>query len=534
PALHAIAEELGDLPLALHLAGSFLARYAQSPFGQPSAYLEQLGRGDLLAHPSLQGKGSEISPTDHEAHVARTFGLSFERLAPADPTDALARKLLARAAYFAPGEPIPRALLLATLRIDEEDINAALAAEDALNRLLDLGLLESGENGRLALHRLVVAFALGEEGEDAAREAVEQTLFEEADRLNEAGYPAPLLAWQPHLRAVTDAASSREDPLAAELCNEMGYHLRMIGDLAGARPYYERAQGIREKVLGPEHPHTARSLNNLGALLDSQGDFVGAQPYYERGLAIAEKVLGPEHQDTATALDNLGFVLGNQGNWTAARPYHERALAIREKVLGPEHRDTAVSLNNLGFLLQIQGDFAGARPYYERALAIREKVLGPEHPDTALSLNNLGVLLQSQGDFAGARPYYERALAIREKVLGPEHPDTALSLNNLGSLLRDQGDLREAQPCLERAVRILEARLGPNHPNTKTARANLQRCEKELRVTEDPVLQALKSAPADDEPDDDDVDGGLTEARREAREEQGISHEEAKRKLGLT
>ena len=54
-----------------------------------------------------------------------------------------------------------------------------------------------------------------------------------------------------------------------------------------------------------------------------------------------------------------------------------------------------------------------------------------------------------------------------------------------------------------------------------------------LRATADPVLQALLSAPVDDEPDEDDFDGGLTEARREARNGKGLSHEEAKRELGI-
>jgi hypothetical protein len=54
-----------------------------------------------------------------------------------------------------------------------------------------------------------------------------------------------------------------------------------------------------------------------------------------------------------------------------------------------------------------------------------------------------------------------------------------------------------------------------------------------LQATADPVFQALLSAPVDDEPDDDDFDGGLTEARREARDGKGLSHEEAKRELGL-
>ena len=389
-ALDGIAETLGDLPLALHLAGSFLARYKDASFGQPAAYLEQLRRGDLLTHPSLQGKGSEISPTGHEAHVARTFALGYERLDPADPIDALARKLLARAAHFASGEPIPRPLLLATLRLAEGEADAFLSVEDALDRLIGLGLLESGEGGWLVLHRLVAAFARGrgEEG-DEARESVEEALLEEADRLNNAGYPELLLAWQPHLRAVIEAAWEGENPTFGGLCNTLGFHLWMIGDFAGAFLYYERALAIREKLLGPEHPDTAQSLNNLGALLRAQSDLAGARPYYERALAIGEKVLGPEHPDTATSLANLGVLLRAQGDLTGARPYIEQALAIREKLLGPEHPDTARSLNSLGILLQDQGDLGGARPYYEQALAIWEKRLGPNHPDTKIVRENL-------------------------------------------------------------------------------------------------------------------------------------------------
>jgi len=67
----------------------------------------------------------------------------------------------------------------------------------------------------------------------------------------QAGYPAPLVAWQSHLRFVVDEARQREDERAALLCNELGYHLRMIGDYSGARPYYERALAIHEKVLAP-------------------------------------------------------------------------------------------------------------------------------------------------------------------------------------------------------------------------------------------------------------------------------------------
>lgn len=55
-----------------------------------------------------------------------------------------------------------------------------------------------------------------------------------------------------------------------------------------------------------------------------------------------------------------------------------------------------------------------------------------------------------------------------------------------------------------------------------------------LKVTEDPVLRALLTAPPDDEPDDDDFDGGLTEARRQVRDGELLDHEEVKRDLGLS
>jgi tetratricopeptide (TPR) repeat protein len=471
-AAEAIAAEVGDLPLALHLAGSFLAAYRHAV--PPVQYLAQLRDRALLAHPSLQGRGAEWSPTGHELHVARTFALSYKQLDAADDTDALALQLLGRAACFAAGTPIPRPLLLLTITLPDDDPDAPLRVEDALHRLAGLGLLETEADGALWLHRLVAAFVVGAAPDDGAREAVEKALWREASRLNKTGYPAPLLAWQSHLRAVTEAAMKREDERAARLCNELGGHLNTVGDYAGARPYYERALAIRRNVLRAEHPDTAVSLNNLGGLLYAMGDYAGARPYLERALAINEKVFGAAHPYTAESLNNLGGLLDSMGDYAGARPYYERALAICEKKLVTEHPLAATSLNNLGFLLYGMGDYVGARPYLERALAIWEKRLGAEHPDTAVSLNNLGELLQTMGDYVEAWSYVEGALVIREKVLGAEHPDTAQSLNNLGGLLQAMGNYAGARLYYERALAIWEKRLGAEHPNTKTARDNLQ------------------------------------------------------------
>ena len=92
------------------------------------------------------------SPTGHEQDVARTFALSIDQLDVADVVDALAIALLNRAAHFAPGEPIPRDLLLSTAPAQTDDAEAALQLEDALQRLTDLGMLE------LDVHRSTVDY----------------------------------------------------------------------------------------------------------------------------------------------------------------------------------------------------------------------------------------------------------------------------------------------------------------------------------------------------------------------------------------
>ena len=54
--LNSIAHELGDLPLALHLAGNYLTLYRQEI--SPAKYLGYLRQSGLLKHRSLQGGGS--------------------------------------------------------------------------------------------------------------------------------------------------------------------------------------------------------------------------------------------------------------------------------------------------------------------------------------------------------------------------------------------------------------------------------------------------------------------------------------------
>ena len=353
PALDAIAVEVGDLPLALHLAGSFLETYRDSPtFGNPTDFLAELRDQRILDHDALKGIDVTPSSTNHDLHVARTFALSYNRLDASDLVDALALRLLARAAYLAPGEPIPRDLLLATLEIAEDDRQGLRQAEKGLLRLMALGLLDTETTGALVLHRLLHAFVGDVADDPEAQGAVEDALISAAYQRNMTGYPTAMQPIAAHLRYATDRTAGRDDERAATLCSHLAYHLEKVGDYAAARPLCERALAITEQALGPRHPDTATSLNNLAYLFSSVGDYAAARPLYERALAIREPALGPSHPSTATSLNNLAVNYAYQKQFKIAADLMRRALAIRVQRLGPDHPDTQSAQQSLAAIEQ--------------------------------------------------------------------------------------------------------------------------------------------------------------------------------------
>jgi len=340
-----IAEELGDLPLALHLAGSFLSEYKK--IISPADYLCQLKDETLLNHPSLTGRGTSFSPTGHELHVAKTFALSLGELNADDSVDELAMHILARTAYFATGIPIPRDLLLKTVDSSEENFEATLQIEDVLKRLGNLGFIEIEQEGSIVMHRLVASFVRNLQRDSEAQTATEIAVLTEARRINSTGYPSGLLEWQPHLRMVTDRAQKRGDERGSSLSSVLGYHLHAIGDYPGAYPNFQQAFEIRRKVLGEEHPDTAESLNNLGVLLQAMGDYEGARPYLEKSLEIDLKVFGDQHPNVATRYNNLGSAYSDLGDANKAIEYLEKALEVFTTIYGKDHPSTKTVNKNL-------------------------------------------------------------------------------------------------------------------------------------------------------------------------------------------
>jgi tetratricopeptide (TPR) repeat protein len=411
-----VASELGGLPLALHLAGSFLARYRAAI--TPERYAEDLARPDLIAHRSLEGSG--ISPTGHVQSVGRTFALSYERLDVSVYGDALARMLLFRACRFAPGEQIPRSLLLATLPADavsgKDDLDAVLAVEDALGRLLELGLLEAPSPDVVRMHRLVAAFVrqIGDDTEgQLAVELAVRADYESRLRQNGLLAAGELLV---HLRAVTDASLERRNESTQALCDLLGNHLREVDAYDDACGYLETALAIAEETAGAGHPSTARPLNDLGfALLRAKRDDEALE-YLQRAVPLW-KQLGDEANLAAT-LDNIGQLMLSRDVREAAQ-YFNAALEIRQRVFGMGHPRTGVTLHNLGAVAVQLGDRDTAERYFEAALAAKGEEVTPSLAATHVSLANCQ---SARGDLASAHAHYARAAEIYARTLGGGHP----------------------------------------------------------------------------------------------------------------
>ena len=102
----------------------------------------------------------------------------------------------------------------------------------------------------------------------------------------------------------------------------------------------ERALEIDEETIGAGRPQVAVRLNNLGGVLQDLGDLNGARAYYERALTIIERAWGSQHRSLAVVRGNLGLLLEQAGDQAGARNQYGLAVEITAAVFGPDHPQT--------------------------------------------------------------------------------------------------------------------------------------------------------------------------------------------------
>lgn len=262
----ALAEVLGDLPLALEQTTAYLDQ-TQLP---PADYLDLL----TTRAAEMYGRGQVV---DHRHTITTLWSLSLDQLRARQPA---AVQLLGLCAYLAP-EPIPLELfadhpeqLPAPLRDVAGDL---LAFTEAVGSVVDYSLARRTGTG-LLLHRLVQA-VIRQSGADRSADSHPLPVvlgLLRADLPSEIeSAPQSWPRWQQLLAHVMAATAHHDDahPTAATatswLLDHAGTYHRTHGQPGTARPLCERALHIRESVYGPDHPAALRLRQALRQLSDT-------------------------------------------------------------------------------------------------------------------------------------------------------------------------------------------------------------------------------------------------------------------------
>ncbi len=468
-AADALADELGDLPLALEQAGAYIKTTGITLIDYQELF--QSRRKELW--------DDETPPPDYPDSVAATWSLAMEQVSKESPE---AADLLNLCAFLAPDE-ISLEMLSGGAEHLPEPLAATATDRLAMNRAIKVLRRYSliyADGKSLSVHRLVQAVV-----RDRLSEDDEKRWAETAVALLSAAFPfesGDVQTWHqcprflPNALAAADHAEAREvaSEKTSHILNQTGLYLWKCAEFTEAKAHLERALTLAEKVYGQNHLTVAIRVNNLGLVMQDLGDLQGAKEHLMRALKINENTYGPDHPNVARTVNNLGSVLQNLGDLQGAKQHFERALKIDENTYGSDHLNIAKDVNNLGVVLRDLRDIHAAKQQFERALNICEKTYSSDHPNVATTVNNLGLVLQDLGDLQGAKGHYERALMIDENTYGPDHPDVARDVNNLGLVLQDLGDLQGAKEHHERALEILRKILGEEHPYTATMRNNLK------------------------------------------------------------
>jgi len=428
--VHALAELLGDLPLALEHARS----YMESTGTSLSACLEAL----LSGSPPLTFPGPGVPR--HSKIVHCTTRLSAKSAARHSTA---AWDLLETMAWLAPDDIPDTVFATFSHRLGEEGIHDTTAFDQLAGTVERFGLTQrSPVTGTSSLHPLTQnALRAGQ------KKKAMSSLSNAIDLIADA-YPDE--SWTP----ATWAVCSLLTPHALTLASHAFAH-----DISSV--------------------NLAELLHNTGVYLFSRyTDCNTALHCLDQTLTLEEQVHEPNHPEIGVTLGNLSRIAHRQGQFERALAYQERALQVNETAYGHHHLEVAIALGNLGVIEDQLGLLDRARTHHRRALTILEHTRGAEHPDIAIAIGNLGIVEHRLGLFEEAKTHIRLSYTLNMKVYGEHHPEVAISLINLGLTERATGNTENAASCFHRANELLTEAYGPNHPDTrKTAQlaANLDR-----------------------------------------------------------
>jgi tetratricopeptide (TPR) repeat protein len=523
-----LGHRLGGLPLALHLAGSYLA----SPFARWRSFISYAQALDGAGFPSaladLDDPGSQT-----RAAIQQTWELSLDGVA----TDGRpqARPLLFTLSCYAPDTPIPAALLRPDLLLDvlspsprhsdggvENEPHRLL--RDGLHALSTVGLIDTATSDQtgdrvIAVHRVVadvnrarLLTTARSELYVAGKAAVNLLLAacKELDDRRPTDWPSwrrlvphatALLGWlaaQLDAAELTDLVSvsagtvdalcrSGNPAAAAKLARSSATAAGRLGDdhpaslLARhtvatvvaqqgrnneAERLFRQVLADRQRVLGGDHPQTLDTCQGLARVIGLRDKPAEAEQLLSSTLAHRRQLLGEDHRDTLVARHSLAWAVGMQGRNGEAEQLFRQVLTDRQRILGDDHRDTLATCHRLGWVIARQGRYGEAEQLFRQVLTDRRQVLGDDHPDTLASLQRLAWVLAGEHRDGEAEQLYRQVLVGQQRVLGNEHPAILSTRHKLASVIAEQGRWSEAEQLLRQVLADQQRVLGDGHHAT--------------------------------------------------------------------
>jgi hypothetical protein len=470
-----LAEELGDLPLALDQAAAWRAET-----GMPAdEYLRLFNqkRTELL----------EVSaPLDYQLPVAAAWNVSLDRLKVSNPG---ALRLLQVCSFFAP-LPIPRTLFGRTQHgdvppeldwVQRDPIQLGRAIRE-INKYA-LAKIDHRTNS-IQMHRLVQAVLVDQltEAEQASMRHHAHVMLASSDPRD----PNSPDQWRiygdlyPHTMAAQAYQST--DPRVQQLVDNISRYLYWWGSHESAYELAERAYEARRDQLGATDSATLRAGHWMGWLLFVLGRF---QEAAELNTDILRVYRETSEEDTEDFLRALGAVAADRrvaGDFAGALELAQEVYDRHVRALGPDDPETINAAHNLGVSLRLSGELNRAYDIDYRNQQLRIQYYGSDHPITLESTRNLIIDRRELGDYLGARTEARAVADLLRHQLSPGHPQTLRALRTLSAVLRKGGEHQAAREVSEEARQGFVTRYGEDHPDTVAATLNLST---DLRATGD-------------------------------------------------
>jgi len=248
---------------------------------------------------------------------------------------------------------------------------------------------------------------------------------------------------RPHILAVLEASVEYK---AWAKVNELAEIIDKYLDLRGF--WVERIvtsmAGLRAARALKNRRSERNFLGNVGNTYHGLGQEAKAIVHYQTVIRMSNEM--GDHQSKGGYLGNLGNAYHRLGQIDKAIKSYESALAISRKI--GDRRSESGSLSNLGLIYDSLGQREKAINYYLVALDIaretRDSRIG------GLVLGNLGMIYQGLGQIERAIECYQAALEIASTV-GERHSESTQH----GNLGRAYLDLRQ----LEKAIKHFQVTL---------------------------------------------------------------------------